>query len=389
LLRKLQDLKPAVKPIRIGVIGLGRAFILMHSALSRDPRVQLVAAFDPRKEARAAFKAEFKANVYDSAEALIDDPTVELVYIASPHQHHAAHTLLAAKKGKAVLVEKPMAISKIEARAMVTACQAAHVPLIVGHSHSFDEPILAARRLLDTGVLGSVQMIQSLHYSDFMYRPRRPEELSTEQGGGVVYSQAAHQIDTVRYLAGQRLSRVRAATGNWDATRRSEGAYSALLWFDNGSFANLTYNGYGQFNSDIWCGSKELGQVLEQDTFGARAPLLNAANEELHKANRAYGGSEAQPHHATRHEHFGPLIISCSLGGLRVLPEGLWQYGALGAHFHPIAPPVIARQSVIDELVSVLRLGQAPVHSGEWGLETLAACEALLRSHITQRDIAL
>ena len=83
-------------PVRLGVIGLGRAFTLMLPSFLADPRIRLVAACDPRPEARARFTAEFAGPAYEDPEALCRDGAVEAVYIASPHQHHAAQTIAAA-----------------------------------------------------------------------------------------------------------------------------------------------------------------------------------------------------------------------------------------------------------------------------------------------------
>ena len=75
-------------------------------------------------------------------------------------------------------------------------------------------------------------MINAFYYTDFLYRPRRPEELDTRVGGGVLFNQASHQVDVVRYLAGGRARSVRALTGDWDASRPTEGAYAALMTFE-------------------------------------------------------------------------------------------------------------------------------------------------------------
>ena len=72
----------------------------------------------------------------------------------------------------------------------------------------------------------------ALNFTDFLYRPRRPEELATASGGGVVFSQAAHQVDIVRLLAGGHAQSVRAMAGAWDARRATEGAYAALIAFE-------------------------------------------------------------------------------------------------------------------------------------------------------------
>jgi phthalate 4,5-cis-dihydrodiol dehydrogenase len=230
-------------PIRLGVAGLGRAFTIMLPTLSADPRVRMVAAADPRPEACRQFERDFGARTHPSFEQLCADPGVDALYIATPHQMHAEHACLAARHGKHALVEKPMALSLAECTAMIAAAKSAGTVLIVGPSHSFDLPILRARAILAGGELGAVRMIHAMNYTDFLYRPRRPEELRTDEGGGVIFSQAAHQIDIVRLLGGGLVKSVRAATGNWDPTRPTEGAYSALLFFANGACASATIAG--------------------------------------------------------------------------------------------------------------------------------------------------
>ncbi len=149
----------------------------------------------------------------------------------------------------------------------------ADVQLIVGHSHSFDAPILRAREIIASGALGAVRMINAQYYTDFLYRPRRPEELDTARGGGVVFSQAAHQVDIVRLLGGGRVHSVRAQTGAWDPARATEGAYAALLAFDDGAFASLTYSGYAHFDGDELCGGiGEMGAVEDGGRLRRRAP---------------------------------------------------------------------------------------------------------------------
>src|SRR6476659_2568697 len=97
--------------IPIGVAGLGRAFALMAPTLAADSRVRLVAAADPRPEALEQFEADFGGRGYGTVEELCADPAVQVVYVATPHQFHAAHAALAAQHGKHVLVEKPMALT--------------------------------------------------------------------------------------------------------------------------------------------------------------------------------------------------------------------------------------------------------------------------------------
>ena len=384
------------QPLRIGVVGLGRAFTLMLPTFLQDPRVQLTGATDPIAAARCQFEKDFSAPTFDSVEALCAQAQVQAVYIASPHQFHAEHVQIAAAHGKHVLVEKPMALSLDEATQMIEATRRAGVQLVVGHSHSFDRPIQHTRELIASGAYGAVKMITALNYTDFLYRPRRPEELDTAAGGGVIFSQAAHQIDILRLLGGGLVRSVRALTGAWDPSRPTEGAYSALLGFEDGAFASATYSGYGHFDSDALMGNiGEMGQTKNPADYGASRQRLRSAgagaDESALKAARNYGGSAyAPPPAAPRsgaHQHFGHIVASCERADLRPDAHSVTIYADDTVTVEPLAPPAIPRVEVIDELVNAVLHGKAPVHSGEWARATLAVCLAMLASSQQGREV--
>ncbi len=380
-------------PVRLGVAGLGRAFMLMLPALSVDDRVRLVAACAPRAESLAAFSGRFGGNTYYEISSLCEDANVEAVYVATPHQLHVEHVMMAAKNGKHILVDKPLAISMKDGEMMVAACEKADVRLIVGPSHSFDTPVLQARRLIDSGELGQVHMINAFNYTDFLYRPRRPEELKTSQGGGVIFSQAVHQIDIVRLLAGGMGKQVTAITGNWDPQRPTEGAYSALLSFENGIFASLTYSGYSHFDSDEWMdGVSELGYDKDPENYGAaRRSIETAVSPEAEaalKQSRTFS-AESVVKSPTHHEHFGPIIISCEHGDIRLTPDGIWVYGNKKRRFERAPKILNPRSTVIDALVGAVRNNTTPIQSGRWGLASLEICHAILESAGEGRPVTL
>jgi phthalate 4,5-cis-dihydrodiol dehydrogenase len=385
------------RTIRIGVAGLGRAFTLMLPTFLADPRVELVAATDPRPEARKRFTADFNAPTYDDVEALCGHDGLDAVYVATPHQMHAAHVCIAARHGRHVLVEKPMAIAIDQCQQMIDAAQRAGTHIVVGHSHSFNAPVRRARELIASGAFGAVRMITGLNFTDYMYRPRRPEEMITEQGGGVVFSQGAHQIDTARLLGGGRVHSVRALTGSWDPARPTEGAYAALLRFEDGAFATLTYQGYGYFDSDEFTGwIGEMGLPKDRGTYGrARKALAgtDAATEAGLKAARNYGGANytgvPAPPTDRLHQHFGLMIASCERADLRVTPEGVTIYDDDSIRFDKVPVPDVPRAEVIGELYDAVVHNRAPPHDGAWALGTLEVCLAILRSAREQRDIDL
>jgi phthalate 4,5-cis-dihydrodiol dehydrogenase len=386
-----------MKKLRIGVAGLGRAFAVTAPAF-RDPRVQVVGGADPRPEARSKFRNEFHADSYASVEELCANPAVEIVYVATPHQFHAKHTHLACAAGKHVLVEKPMALSLEECQAMIDDARKAGVQLIVGHSHSFDTPVMKTRNLIQSGQFGRVRMITALTFTDFLYRPRRPEELKTESGGGVIFNQAPHHVDVVRLLGGGLVRSVSAVTGNWDAARPTEGAYSAIVKFATGAHATITYSGYAHFDSDElldWIA--ESGLPKKPGSMGAARALISQSQsigQELALKNtRLYGGeasaSASPPRQQRAHQHFGLIVASCEHADLRPTAHGVKIYGDVQERFEALPPPMVPRAEVIDELCDAIFNDRPELHSGEWGLATMEVCLAMLQSAREGREMFL
>jgi phthalate 4,5-cis-dihydrodiol dehydrogenase len=239
-------------------------------------------------------------------------------------------------------------------------------------------------------------MITAMNFTDFLYRPRRPEELRTESGGGVVFNQAPHHVDVVRYLAGGMTRSVRAMTGAWDKARSTEGAYSALLTFENGAFASIAYSGYAHFDSDEFMDwIAESGYPKDPNRYGAARALLSRAvsmgDETVLKNARNYGGDVPlpTPEGCRWHQQFGVLIASCERGDIRPMPNGVAIYDDVSRRFESLVEPDVPRAEVVDELTNAVFFGRAPLHNGEWGLATMEVCLAILQSAREQREITL
>lgn len=389
------------RKLRLGIAGLGRAFSLMMPTLVCDERLTIVAGADPREEARARFEADFAGRAYASVEAMCGDPNIDVVYVSTPHQYHAENVAAAAAHKKHILCEKPMALSVAECLAMIESADKAGVHLLVGHSHSYDGPIRQARRLIETGEFGDVRMLHALDYTDFLYRPRRPEELDTSKGGGIIYNQTPHQVDNIRFIAGGMAKSVRALTGAWDRERGTEGAYSALLTFENGAFANMTYSGYAHFDSAEFVDwIAESGQVVNQDRYGATRRALAGKSKEGElalKAQQNYGGDTYNGFDPKNpklpgeryHQNFGVLVASCDRGDIRPTSKGVAIYADFERRFEPLATRQVPRMEVIDELWDAVVNDIAPMHDGRWGLATMEVSFAILQSAREGRDVAL
>ncbi|MGE0627646.1 MAG: Gfo/Idh/MocA family oxidoreductase [Hyphomicrobiaceae bacterium] len=387
--------------LRLGIAGLGRAFSIMLPAFASD-KVEIVAGADPRAEAREQFGQEFQARTYATVEEMCADHAVEAVYVSTPHQFHCDNVRSAAQHGRHVLVEKPMALTLADCQTMIDTARAAGIVLIIGHSHSFDLPILKTREIIASGAVGELKMITSAYFTDFLYRPRRPEELDTAQGGGVMYNQAPHQVDVARLLGGGLVKSVRANLGAWDPARRTEGAYQALLTFQNGATASLTYSGYAHYDGDeLMEGIAESGLPKDPSRYGAARRALAGAStqddEEQIKNETNYGGGRyAGPQHRGAgarterfHQHFGLVVASCEHADLRPTAKGVHIFADTERRFEQLRRPAIYRDEVIDELYGAVREGAPVVHSGEWGMATMEVCLAMLESHRSGREITL
>jgi 1,5-anhydro-D-fructose reductase (1,5-anhydro-D-mannitol-forming) len=195
--------------IRWGIIGCGNvAEFKSGPPLYQTPGSELVAVMR-RDAARAADFAQRHGarRWYTEAEALIADADVNAIYIASPHNQHAAHVKMAANAGKSVLCEKPMGISVAEAQACVDVCRANHVPLAVAYYRREWPIVQQMHALLNEGAIGRVVSAR-IHLTDyFAGDPDRPWLTSkTLSGGGALANAGSHWIDLVRYMLGEVIS---------------------------------------------------------------------------------------------------------------------------------------------------------------------------------------
>jgi len=381
-----------VTALRLGVIGLGMAGAMMVRAAARHDGVVLAAAADLHAGPRDAFARDFNARAYADASALVEDKAVEAVYVATPHQFHAEHAIMAAERGKHVILEKPMALTLADCDRIIAAVERAKVQLIVGHTHAFDPAVRAMRGLIASGELGALGMLASWNYTNYLYRPRRPEELDTSKGGGILFNQVPHQIDTIRLLGGGLVRSVRAQAGVLDPARPTEANCAAFLEFADGVPATLVYSGYDFFDTDelhFWI--SERGSPKQPAHGAARRALRARTGEEagLRTLTAGYGSKdEGEPPHQP---HFGVTVATCARGDLRASADGVFVYGEDGKRELglPGGGRYSGRHNVLDDLRAAIATGRGPVHDGRWGKATLEVALAVQQSARERREVAL
>jgi phthalate 4,5-cis-dihydrodiol dehydrogenase len=383
----------AGSPVGLGIAGLGMAGAVMVRAAAAHPGIKLCAAADPHEAPRSAFSRDFNAAAYADIKALCADPAVEIVYIATPHQFHAAHAAMAAEAGKHIILEKPMALTLADCDAIIAAVERAGVHLIVGHTHAFDPAVREMRRIVASGELGALGMIAAWNYTNFLYRPRRPEELDTACGGGILFNQIPHQIDTVRLIGGARLRSVRAQATVLDPARPTEGSAIAFLEFENGAAASLVYGGYDFFDSDelhFWINERGASKPPDQHGVARRALAGRTTEETRLRVERfAYGGEGAPP--PNHQPHFGLMIVTCAGGEMRASADGLVIYDANGKReiALPKSEAMPGRSEVLDDMIAAIRTGKSPLQGGRWAKANVEVTLAIQQSARERREVML
>jgi phthalate 4,5-cis-dihydrodiol dehydrogenase len=369
---------------------MGGAARQLLPSVDKAAGIRLTAVCEPLAEVRDPIARRYGAHAVADVEALLALDDVDAVYVATPTDLHAQHVVAAAEAGKHILCEKPMATSLAQAQAMIDAADRAGVTFNVGHSHSYDEPYRAMRELVASGELGRARLIHNIYYSDWVYRPRRPEELDETLGGGITFRQGAHQFDILRLIGGGLVKSVRAQTFDWDAQRPVIGAHSVFLTFEDGTVATAIYNGYGAFlSSEITYDAGEIGYPQAEVPGGRRAQMsaASAATEATLKRSRA--ATPAETALAPNQPFFGWTLVSCEGGDIRQSSTGLYVYTERGREERPLRLDRTTRDPVIEEFVDTVAGRRRALHDGRWARANLEVCVATIESSRTGKEVEL
>lgn len=368
----------SVRPLRVGVAGLGVAASQILPSFKSGSAYELVAGADNRAEARAEFERRYGRDTVSSVKALCARDDIDAVWISTPNTMHAEHAVLAANAGKHIICEKPMAVTLRQCDRMIEAAEANHVVYLQGHSKIYQAPMKMMREIIKSGRLGRVIQIQSSNYNDWLQRPRLAAEVDTTKGGGLVYRQGPHIVDIVRFLGGGMVKSVRGVTGRADPHFDTEGHFSALLEFDNGAVATLTFNGYGYFDvTELTWGIGEGGHVQTAGRQFPRKPRLTGPSDPAGKSEGAAAREERADN--PRQPFFGLTIVTCERGAIRQSPDGLFVYTEDGRE-EVLCPPRGGRDDELRALSEALATGRPGFPDGRWGKATLEVCLAIMTS---------
>jgi myo-inositol 2-dehydrogenase/D-chiro-inositol 1-dehydrogenase/scyllo-inositol 2-dehydrogenase (NAD+) len=198
----------------IGLIGAGRAGLIHGRNFShRVEGAALVALSDPHEPTRLTAAKELGIErCYANHQQLLEDPGVDAVVIVTPTEFHRDIALAAARCGKHILCEKPMAMNSHECAEMIEAAAQAGVVLQIGFMRRFAQPFQEMKRRIDAGEIGDVVSVRSLTHGPSLPQPWM---FDLKASNGPLAEVNSHDIDTIRWMTGSEVVEVFALGGNF------------------------------------------------------------------------------------------------------------------------------------------------------------------------------
>ncbi len=329
--------------VGLGGYGLGR--IIPEFKNCTHSRLAAVVSGDRAKAKKVAAEHGLSDKAiysYADFDRIRDNPDVDIVYVCLPNSMHAEYTIRAAKAGKHVMCEKPMAVSVAECEAMIAACKAANRKLMIGYRCHFEATNIAAMRLAKQPDTGKIRYVRSEHG----FTAGDPNAWRLKRalaGGGSLMDMGVYSLQAARYMTGEEPIAVTAREStdrNDPRFREVEDMIEWTLEFPSGALAGCQSMYSANQNRILLMGSK--GRV------------------ELEPATR-YEGNHLWTGRDGREQEVSP-------------PPGPGKTQFAGQLDH-------LSQCVID--------GREPIVSGEEGLRDLRIVEAIYHSAREGKTIRL
>lgn len=235
------------KPVNFAVLGYGHIGRRHASLVKQNPGAQLVAISDTDTTVKE--EAEKSAPFYASLEEMLEaHPEIEVVNIATPNGLHPQHAIAALKKGKHVVIEKPMALTRADAEEVIYTALHHSRQVFVVMQNRYSPPSQWLREMVQSGRLGRINMVQVNCYwnRDERYYTGKTWHGSRELDGGVLFTQFSHFVDVMYWLFGD-IKSIRSRISNFSHQGLTEIEDSGTVSFE---FVN---GGTGVFNFSTSC----------------------------------------------------------------------------------------------------------------------------------------
>lgn len=288
--------------IRYCIVALGRISMdhfMPGVKLSNQSQITAIVSGHPDKAHKMAAQYGVPENsiyTYENFDEIRKNKEIDAVYIALPNSMHAEFTIRAARAGKHVLCEKPMATSVADAQAMVDACKQANVKLLIAYRCQYEPTNLRAIELIRQGKLGTVQAIESANGFNIKAGEWRLNKKLA--GGGPLLDVGIYSLNAFRYLTGEEPVELKAYSSTIDHDGRFDEVEENTSWtmkFPSGILASCNTS-YGANMDGYYRVHGSKGMLEVQSAFGYQGQHL--------KANLSDKTSLDEPNSAKDPSHF-------------------------------------------------------------------------------------
>ena len=203
----------AFEPVRVGCLGMGWWSDVLADAITRSEKLSIAACYTRSEAKRSAFAAKYGCRAAPSYEAMLADRSIEAIINTTPNNVHLETTRAAARAGKHVFLDKPIANSITDGRAIVESCRAAGVALALGYQRRRESQFRWIRSQIDAGKFGKLVNAEANISRDRLGKIDLSSWRYTAEGmpGGVMLQIGIHYTDVLEYLIGP----ITAVSGNF------------------------------------------------------------------------------------------------------------------------------------------------------------------------------
>lgn len=275
-------LAQAGKKLRYCPVGLGRISLnhfMPGTRLSQFSEITAVTTGHREKGLKAASEYKFpEKNIYsyETFDEIRNNKDIDAVYIGLPNSMHAEYTIRAAKAGKHVLCEKPMATSVKDCEAMIQACRDANVKLFIAYRCQYEPVNLRVMELIRNGSIGKVEAIESangfdIHAGEWRLDPKLA-------GGGPLMDMGVYSLNACRYLTGEEPVSLEGYAGVVDHDGRFKGVEENLSWsmkFPSGAVASCSTT-YGANQPGFYRVHGSSGMIHAEPAFAYQGIKMKA-----------------------------------------------------------------------------------------------------------------
>ncbi len=314
------------KKLNIAICGLGRYGTYLAEGMETAEYCRVAGIITGTPSKAATWKKKYNIpdkNIYNyqNFDSIATNKDIDLVYVVLPNAMHKEYVIRAAKAGKHVIVEKPMAITAADCREMIDACKKAGVQLAMGYRLHYEPYHIELRRLGQQKIFGNVKIMEA----SLGYISSNPDEWRVHKalsGGGPLMNLGVYCVQVARYVTGEEPVSVSAQFGpvtNKEIFKEVEESITWQLGFSGGAVCNSTstYNcGIDRFYAGAEKGSFELSPAISYGPFIGKTsagplsfPTINQQQVQCDEISIKILAGEPLPEHIKGEEGLKDMIV--------------------------------------------------------------------------------